>query len=205
MNLLNGYWNITENMLKTKNEYINCKECNNLVPKYKKNHIGRISVFCDRECHKEYNKKYPPTGRKENHPNWKGDDACYTAQHQWIARNYGKASKCENKKCKNKSNIFEWANISKKYMRDRKDYRMLCKSCHNTDDRGNICKRGHKYTKSNSYINPTTGDRACIKCIRMKSREWWIKNGEKVTKNRKLKRRTNELQVKSNLPRNPPI
>lgn len=65
------------------------------------------------------------------HHLWKGDNAGYSAIHYWIYRQLGKAKKCSNcgsiKKC-------GWANISGKYLRDIKDYKPLCYSCHSYFD-----------------------------------------------------------------------
>ena len=81
--------------------------------------------------------------------NWKGDGASYTAKHIWISKHYGKANKCENMECKypriNANNVviekpkrYEWANLSKKYKRDKSDFIQLCASCHRRWDMGII-------------------------------------------------------------------
>lgn len=68
---------------------------------------------------------------------WKGNNVSYIAKHRWINQRFGKANKCENKNCLHKSKTYEWANISKKYLRDRIDYIQLCKICHwYFDERG---------------------------------------------------------------------
>lgn len=78
-------------------------------------------------------------GEMGNH--WKGDSVKYEGLHAWILRNFGKASKCENKNCKYPRIVndgreiltypkrFEWANISGKYKRDINDFFQLCPSC----------------------------------------------------------------------------
>lgn len=64
---------------------------------------------------------------------WKGDEAGYTAIHQWLGRKLGKPNKCSN--CGTiKAKRFEWANISRKYKRTTDDYMRLCKKCHNLFD-----------------------------------------------------------------------
>ena len=81
-----------------------------------------------------------------NNPSWKGENAKYCSKHQAIYRKYGKANKCENKNCiyprinsrgdmLKKPKKYHWANISKKYKRDRNDWIMLCVSCHIKWDR----------------------------------------------------------------------
>ena len=67
----------------------------------------------------------------ENHPQWKGDNVGYQGIHRWLRITYGKAYKCENNNCNYKNpKMFEWANISGIYKRDRSHYKMLCSSCH---------------------------------------------------------------------------
>ena len=84
-----------------------------------------------------------------DHQLWKGDNVGYGALHAWIHRNLGKASRCNNLDCfyprrmangctLYKPKRFEWANISKKYKRDLKDWISLCVSCHQKWDRGII-------------------------------------------------------------------
>ncbi len=83
--------------------------------------------------------------RGEKVGTWKGDKAKYRAKHMWINHWFGKADKCENESCiyprkdiHGKIMIvpkrFEWANISRGYKRDRKDWRRLCPSCHKKYD-----------------------------------------------------------------------
>lgn len=69
---------------------------------------------------------------------WKGDDVGYTGVHSWVHRTYGKADRCENPNCPRKSKVFQWANISKNYKRNREDWIRLCVSCHQRWDRGSI-------------------------------------------------------------------
>lgn len=67
---------------------------------------------------------------KEN-PQWKGNKAGYFAIHNWLRRNFGEAKQCEF--CKSKKWI-QWANISKSYQRDIKDWKALCVVCHRRFD-----------------------------------------------------------------------
>lgn len=74
----------------------------------------------------------------ENNLRWRGDFVGYGGLHTWISRNYGKASKCENKgrsilgfECNGKSNNYDWAFMGKgDYKRDKKLFVELCHSCH---------------------------------------------------------------------------
>jgi len=81
---------------------------------------------------------YMPQRIGKNHPFWKGNKASYIPKHAWVYRWYGKANKCEayliGLTCKNISKKYHWANISKKYLRIKKDWIMLCVSCHKIYD-----------------------------------------------------------------------
>lgn len=69
--------------------------------------------------------------RGKSHYEWKGEKASLSAIHIWLHKNYGKAYKCESKKCNRKSKRFEWAKIKgKKYAHNRDNFMMLCRSCH---------------------------------------------------------------------------
>lgn len=81
-------------------------------------------------------RKLKMTGK--DNPEWKGDRVGYGSLHSWIRRHYGNADRCENKVCTGKSSMFEWANISGKYQRDREDFMMLCRSCHRKFDKGSL-------------------------------------------------------------------
>lgn len=84
-----------------------------------------------------------------NHPRWTGEKVKYSAVHKWIHKIYGKASRCENLDCKYprkdaKGQMmmapkrFEWASLDRKYTRERKDWAMLCPSCHQLYDKRGI-------------------------------------------------------------------
>lgn len=88
------------------------------------------------EKHPAYGKKYPERSGA-NHHNWKGDKVGYDALHDWIRRELGKAKICSNFSCKKKSKIYEWANVSGKYLRKYSDFIQLCRSCHRLFDYNN--------------------------------------------------------------------
>lgn len=68
--------------------------------------------------------------KESKNPNWKGDNVGYTALHDWLRKNYGKASKCEHCKTLN-AKRYEWALIKgKKYQRKRENFIELCPKCH---------------------------------------------------------------------------
>lgn len=80
------------------------------------------------------------TNRGDKNPNWKGgitkkyagiDHRQYNNVHNWLKREFGYANKCENYNCLGGSKTFQWAKIrNKKYIKDRDNFMMLCKSCH---------------------------------------------------------------------------
>ncbi len=64
-----------------------------------------------------------------DHPNWKGDDASYSAIHNWVRRQKGEPSLCEG--CgATESKRFEWSSIGHEYLRSVDNWIRLCKSCH---------------------------------------------------------------------------
>ena len=76
-----------------------------------------------------------PQGDK--HHFWKGQNAGYVSLHKWVAKKLGKPSKCAF--CKvTTAKRFEWANRSRKYKRDLKDWIRLCKSCHEKYDKKGV-------------------------------------------------------------------
>lgn len=65
---------------------------------------------------------------------WKGDDVSYRELHKWVERYYGKPSFCEH--ClSGKKKLYDWANVSGEYKRDRDDWIRLCRGCHIKFDR----------------------------------------------------------------------
>jgi hypothetical protein len=70
---------------------------------------------------------------EKNNPQWKGDDAGYTAIHNWVRRKLGQPKYCEHCKRTDKK-MYHWANISGKCKRDVLDWKRLCVSCHRKYD-----------------------------------------------------------------------
>lgn len=86
----------------------------------------------------------------DKNPCWKGDKVCYAALHKWIRKNYKKPPVCE--KCGTNPGqnsigrtLLQWANRTRKYLRDREDWICLCAKCHGKYDSKNKKKR--QYTK----------------------------------------------------------
>lgn len=68
-----------------------------------------------------------------NHPLWKGEQASYTAIHQWIKRKLGTPNRCELCGTEEKRK-YHWSNISGNYLRDKNDWWQLCVPCHKKYD-----------------------------------------------------------------------
>lgn len=55
----------------------------------------------------------------------------YNIIHAWLIKNYGKATKCEDKNCLRKSKTFDWCLLhGKDYKKDITVFIPLCRSCH---------------------------------------------------------------------------
>lgn len=70
---------------------------------------------------------------------FKGDSIKYSGLHEWVKRNLGTPSTCEN--C-SQSDLFghniHWANKSRQYKKDLNDWLRLCALCHKRYDLGRI-------------------------------------------------------------------
>ena len=93
--------------------------------------------LCFKDAKGRFKKGNPPWNKGikgiggEKHYLWKGKNASYAAKHMWLKYHFGKANKCENPSCKNKSKRYEWAKLKdKEHDHIRENYWMLCKSCH---------------------------------------------------------------------------
>lgn len=69
----------------------------------------------------------------EENIQWKGEYAGYIAKHDWARRHFGRPQFCEHCKTSAKR-MYHWANISKKFLRDRSDWLRLCVPCHKIFD-----------------------------------------------------------------------
>jgi hypothetical protein len=85
---------------------------------------------------KDYRRNISEAKAADKNGNWLGDAAGYNAKHTWIRKQFGTPKHCENCNGENaKSQLYDWANISGTYSRDRADYIRLCRSCHIRHDR----------------------------------------------------------------------
>ncbi len=138
--------------------YKDCAECGEGYPK--KSNVSREnwarSRFCSKQCSiKQTSIANQPSWAKANagtgvikansgsfkkgqnvgssNVNWKGDQVGYRSLHSWIRREYGMPTSCED--CgTTKKGKYEWANISGKYLRERSDWKHLCRFCHKEMD-----------------------------------------------------------------------
>ena len=113
-------------------KWVECEICKK--PVWRKGYLLRkfTVFFCSRNCKGKTTfitrKGIPrPWTMGEKNHEWKGDKVGYGALHDWVYRKLGKPKKCMN--CNNTENL-EWANKSRKYMRDLTDWISLCRSCH---------------------------------------------------------------------------
>lgn len=92
----------------------------------------RLSKMGAKRCVKHAERIIIKSGA-DNHM-WKGENVKYIALHQWVYKMLGKPHKCEN--CGTKSaKRYEWANLTKEYIRDVSKWTRLCSSCHIKHDR----------------------------------------------------------------------
>lgn len=61
------------------------------------------------------------------------NSAEYQRLHRWVIKQLGKADSCSIDKM-HQSTRYDWSNISKNYLADTKDWRMLCRACHRAYD-----------------------------------------------------------------------
>ncbi len=96
-----------------------CKRCKRVFVPHNKR-----SKFCSYKCKGEAVRGRAHTRSKDS-----GHTIGYI--HNWLSKTFGKATKCENYYCENRSTKFEWSCIHEKgYEKNRKNFWMLCKRCH---------------------------------------------------------------------------
>ncbi len=127
-------------------------------------------------------------------------DSEYSAVHHWLKKNFGVASKCESNLCYGGSTRFDWAKKrGKSYTRNRKNFWMLCKSCHgfydvtdmsrklsrdnNQNTKKTACKYGHPFTSENTRIRTDNGRwRSCRECGRIAGRKYRLERKQRKAK-----------------------
>lgn len=74
-----------------------------------------------------------PKPKGEKSALWKSDNITYGRMHDWVRESWGSANRCEH--CETKTaKIYDWANISQEYHRERNDWKQLCRKCHDIFD-----------------------------------------------------------------------
>lgn len=82
---------------------------------------------------------------KTDGAHWKSKQSGYSTVHNWISRNYGKASKCEMPGCNGKYNVFHWAlKTGKVYEKNIENFMQMCASCHGKYDMTKETKERHR-------------------------------------------------------------
>jgi hypothetical protein len=99
-------------------------------------------------------KKRPDMAGPKNN-NWKGNKAMYGTLHDWVSLHLGRPKKCSKCGKTDKDAIYQWANISGKYLRNLKDYKRLCVQCHRAEDKNipRAAKIYNKHSKQGIYTN----------------------------------------------------
>lgn len=108
-------------------------DCGNFIEVRKGNVTGGYTKSCG--CLQK--EKARETGKRIKGgatPNWVGDDAKYSAVHKWLARNKPMLELCE--RCKEKPAIQFSFKGKVGWSRNPDDYECLCRSCHQSKDRG---------------------------------------------------------------------
>lgn len=92
---------------------------------------GHPRRFCSVPCRAEWNK----TLTEEKAPRWSGDSVGREGIHDWLKRNYGRPSVCENPECEGKSKFYDWCKkTGMGYERKRENFLRMCRSCHDKYD-----------------------------------------------------------------------
>ncbi len=80
----------------------------------------------------------------EDHHQWKGSGAGYTALHTRLNRRFGKPKSCDLCGTSDANKVYDWANLTGHYD-DLKDFKRMCRKCHiNFDFVKNGSKRNRK-------------------------------------------------------------
>lgn len=85
------------------------------------------------EIKEKYRQSHLGKNVGKNNGNWNPNRDSYYIVHHWVNETLGKPNKCEDCNTTN-AKRYEWANISKQYLKDISDWKRLCRSCHTIFD-----------------------------------------------------------------------
>ena len=105
-------------------------KCGSYDPKKRKSIFENKKHKCV-DCEEMVSDKALRCRKCSNKRFFQGEEASYNAKHRWLQRNVKKPELCGH--CGEKK-ILQWANISKKYLRDLSDWIALCVKCHHIFD-----------------------------------------------------------------------
>ena len=159
-----GIYKRTKLSPKRNGKYVECNYCGKKIYRAQWQ-LKKFKSYCSQQCViedcfknkipwnkglKGYNSDYPRNKKwrerisnslkGEKNYKWIKDSkkVSYIGIHQWLLREFGRASKCENKNCDNKSKVYDWSLLrGKKYERKRENFWQLCRKCHIAYDKSN--------------------------------------------------------------------
>ena len=113
----------------TNSKMVSCGICK----KEFKSILHPLRKYCSQKCLGIANRERSKFG---NVWNWKGSQVSYGALHMWVRKWKGTPDTCEHcEKSGLNGRAIQWANKSKKYLRDLDDWIRLCVKCHKIFDK----------------------------------------------------------------------
>lgn len=103
--------------------------------------VSRIGIKFSQQHLKNLSLSHVGVQKGKNNGMWKGDKVGYFSLHNWIKREMGRPEKCTEcglKNVREGRSIIEWSNQDHKYHRDVKDWKPLCKKCHEAYDHSTV-------------------------------------------------------------------
>ncbi len=104
----------------------------------KKMSLAKLNRVLSEETKMKMSSAHIGKNTGENNYQWKGENAGYSSIHKYLYKHLGKAEKCTICGVTRKDKRIDWANRSRRYLRDLKDWVSLCRSCHVKADKNNI-------------------------------------------------------------------
>lgn len=89
--------------------------------------------YCSHKCFGSVNGRTRRGMDETKHPKWKGDKVGYAGIHDWMTKHFGQPAECEVCGLEDSTRKYHWANLTN-YLRDRKDWKRMCVSCHRKYD-----------------------------------------------------------------------